>query len=190
MNNEDEKVILPEDDEAAIFTTVKGWVSRNKKFFGNKGDAEQLARIEGSTHKKCECGAIYKKDIYTICPACREQADKARHEKREKVKWDGETPIYCEDGDVFFHNEDELMDYCDEHGLYFELLRLVLCEPTKAPILEPLDFLRDAMAEDSEFDLPDSVFKAAETFNAIVAEIGPMAWVPGDKAIFFEIEHE
>lgn len=122
----DERIIFPEDPEAAQKITVEGWVSRGGLFYGND---ERAARYRGCTHVHCSnCGEPAKQG-YLICPACIAKKEKERFDSLPKVKWDGVTPICIYGSDQYFFDGDELDDYLDVHDLKAEDLMLVLCNP-------------------------------------------------------------
>lgn len=63
----EEKIILNTDKESAEYRTdIKGWVSKDGRFFGKD---ESLARYSGSTHRKCDkCESLIEKTSY--CEKC------------------------------------------------------------------------------------------------------------------------
>ena len=87
----EEKIILPESDEAAAFQKLVGWVSREGRFYGQD---EQAARWGGATHVKCsKCGKPTNKS-YTVCKKCREEQAHKRYVNFPVIMWDENVPIY------------------------------------------------------------------------------------------------
>ena len=82
---ETDKIILPGDPEAASIQTVTGWVSENGYFYGDKPNSEGLARYDGSTHRKCDCGETIKKNSY--CRKCHTKKRDAIFDGMKKVEW-------------------------------------------------------------------------------------------------------
>ena len=179
----EEKIILPESDEAAKFVTgISGWVDRNGRFYGQ---SEEMARYYGSSHKKCEeCKeAIINRD-HRYCEDCREKKFIERYNKLEKKVWDGESYLYSDLDDVYFADYDYVNDYLDEHGIEdINNLRLVICEPNYLGEISE-DYWSDDLPDD--MDLPDSVLSALETFNAALKAAGIVSWSPGKYAAIIE----
>ena len=93
-----EKVMLDSPEAATFRTDIKGWVSRDGIFYGDKPDSERIARWAGCTHRKCEdCGADSPKS-YTICEKCRTNKRDGVYAGREDKDWDAESvDVICDD---------------------------------------------------------------------------------------------
>jgi hypothetical protein len=116
---------------------VIGWQSRDGRFYD---DDEHLARWAGCTQLLCDCGAEMEKG-YTICEACRGKADAGKYEAMPFKEWDGKTPLVIYGDDIYFWDEDGVLEYCEEHDCQPEDLRLVICEPQYAQEVEPNEYL-------------------------------------------------
>jgi hypothetical protein len=174
-----EKIILPESVEAAHFQEgISGWVDRDGKFWGKD---ERMARWCGCTHVHCkDCGAVISKG-YTICDPCVIKRDIDKYKSLEKIDWDGETPLYSHEADVYFFDAQELHDYlAEEEDRTPECLRLVLCTPNRLRKIDE-DYFSDDLPEDGE--LPAEIAGALEVLNKAIREHEPVSWSPSDKAI-------
>ncbi|MBK9427259.1 MAG: hypothetical protein IPN63_07695 [Gammaproteobacteria bacterium] len=180
-----EKIIMSDSPEAAQFRTdIKGWVSRDGRFFGDGPSAEADARYHSCTHRPCrECGAPTIKR-YIKCDACRELADLASYQAMPRAEWDGKAMLYSETTDRFYSDLGEAEDHLDEMEERCTLadLRLVICEPVYVTPLES-DYCIDDLPEDGE--LPDAVWEAMQAFNAAVAGI-VLSWAPGKYALLVD----
>jgi len=91
--------------------------------------------------------------------------------------WDGKAPLCLYRDDVFFHDEGEIGDYCEEQSVEVESLELVICEPSKLPVLDG-EFFDGVLPEVG--DLPPELQKAIDDFNvAVAAYKTPLSWEPG-----------
>lgn len=175
------EVILPGDSRAARYVTdVKGWVSRDGRFYG---DDERLARWAGSTHNECEeCGAVTARP-YVKCPLCRQKAEIDRYAQREKRPYKGE-PVYSEAVERFFFDDGDLADYLEEDdALPVESLHLVFCEPQFASEIDAEDQWQDIIPEDGE--APGWLREAVEVLNETIRahRKDPVSWVGGKVAV-------
>ena len=179
----DEKIILPESDEAAKFVTgLSGWVDKNGVFWGQ---LEEMARYASATHKRCEeCKTAIIKRGYRFCADCKEKKDIERYSRLERKVWDGEVYLYSDRDDIYFSNYQELHDYIDEHQIEnIDSLRLVICEPEHLRELDA-DYWADDLPEDAE--LPESVLSTIEALNASLKDAGVVGWTPGKFAAIIE----
>lgn len=188
----DDNIITPDSPEAAQYRTdIRGWVSRNGKFYGEKGHAEHAARYEGATHLRCEgCGAIYPKSYWTVCDDCRAKSDLERYLARPRAKWDGKAMLYSETLDMFFDSPEDAMDYGymteDGNHMPLEDMRLVICEPDYAGQIDS-DYWEDQLPEDGE--IPSDLEEALEVFNRAISGI-LLSWQPGKYALDLSDEHK
>lgn len=175
----EEEIILPESDEAATYRTdIKGWVDRHGRYFGN---LEKYARLQGATHKKCECGELVKANYYGKCSSCREQRDIEKYNAMPNKDWDGETPLYSDAHDEYFFDEDELECFIDEEeDRTIENLRLIICKPNYFNTIDE-SYFDDDLPENCE-DLPPELTEAIEEFNNVIRGLKPASWSPGEYA--------
>ena len=127
------KIILLESDEAAKYVTnISGWVSSRGQFYGIN---EHLARLDGSTHKKCEsCGNVFEKMSY--CKPCHIKKEIARYNAMPQKDWEGEF-LYSEYLDEFFETLAEAQEFALDNYMITSDLRLVLCDPQYPDELMP-----------------------------------------------------
>lgn len=181
----DNKIITPDSPEAAQYRTdIRGWVSRNGKFYGENGHAEHVARYEGSTHLRCEgCGALYPKSYWMVCDDCRAKRDAERYLARPRARWDGKAMLYSEVLDRFFDSPDDADDWAsledDENPMPLEEMRLVICEPDYARTIDS-DYWADQLPEDGE--IPSDLEAALNSFNEAISGI-LLSWEPGRYAL-------
>lgn len=180
----EQDVVMYDSDAAAVYKTgLAGWVSRDGFYWGEGAQAESAARYRGCTHRPCgSCGQPTLK-TWTHCGACREKRRGERYAKLEARPWDGETPLMIWDDDVFFEDEDALLEYCEEQETTPAALRLVICEPVYLRRLDE-DYWADNLPED--FVLPASVASRIDALNTALREAGPVVWKPGMTRPVFE----
>jgi len=167
-----EEIILYDSDKAAKFVTgISGWVSAKKHFYGTD---ENLARYDGCTHKKCECGNSMERH-YTKCSECRHKSAVERYNSFPFKEWDG-TPVVTWDGDKYFFSEEELWEYCDESEL--EEISLLFCQPNKWHKIDA-DYWSDEMPENSDGELPKELQLALDNLNAVIETLPPQSYSPG-----------
>lgn len=168
-----------DDEEAAKRVSVIGWVSRDGRFYGEN---EHLARWNGCTRLKCECGNLHEKG-WTMCKACRNKASDARYEAMPFIEWDGDAPVCLYDDDKYFFSEDDVLEYCAEEELSPSDLQLVLCEPQYAHEVEPDKEYQYILPEDQSLaDIAPEISAAFAVLNAAIKAYGkPISWYPGTK---------
>lgn len=171
-NLKEKEIILPEDDRAAKLTTVKGWVSRSGRFWGND---ERMARWEGSTHKKCECGQLMGRD-YTRCHECQDKKSIEAYYKMPFKEWDGKVALYDDASDRYFFDEESVREYHEDEGLELKDARLIICEPNYLRTIE-YDYWDDCLPEDG--DLPEELVELVEKVNEYCRKSKPISWSPG-----------
>lgn len=158
------KKIHYSSDEAATYKTgLSGWVSSSGHFFGEN---EELARYNGCTHKDCEkCGKEMRRNSY--CEPCHAKGRQKKFDEFPRMPWEGKFPIYAfdTDGQGYFFDLESVFDYCYEHKITLEDLRLCFCYEVKFREIEA-DFWCDELGEDGE--MPAEVEEALEKFNLIL----------------------
>lgn len=175
--NQEPKVIMAESPEAASIQTVTGWVSSNGQFWGND---ERMARYCGSTHKTCDCGAIVEQRSY--CKYCHAKRSIEKYNKMERKAWDGDAMLYSGSHDKYFSDMDEVLDYCDDNEFQLHELRLVICEPLYASMLDIDSHCESELCEDDQ--APKELREAAAVFNRAIEAYGkPLSWMPGKFAL-------
>lgn len=173
-----EEIILPDDPRAAELKTINVWVSRRGNWY--REESEEIARWDGSTHRKCECGDVTEK-MWTICSACRRKKEDARHAQRQTAPWDGQSMIYSDRLDEYFTDEDSLKDQLRENDMSPADAVLLHCIPVRAHALDPHDIYNDDLPEDGE--LPAGIAEAFAALNQALEKCGPLGWIAGKVAV-------
>jgi hypothetical protein len=165
------EIILDTDPDIVEFRTdVSGWVSKKGDLFFGKD--ERAARYHASTHTKCSCGEVIVKGWYK-CSKCITEAKTEHYWKLPLEVWDYKKPICTYDGEHYFFDEGDLIDFLEENPEVNPLL--VICKPNYASEI-PLDFWEDAQTEDGE--LPDELIKKLTEFNKFIATLEPLSYSP------------
>lgn len=171
METKKELVIFPDDELAAKKETVTGWVSRNKRFYGEN---ESAARYDGSTHSKCECGNKVQKG-WTKCDFCRAKSAKERYDAYEFQEWDGKQPVYSDNYDKYFFDSDEIDDYCEENEVSSEDLMLVICKSNYLGLINS-SIWEDDLPEDG--DIPKELQVKLDELNEFIKTLPPVSYYP------------
>ena len=179
----EEKIILEDSPEAASIQTVTGWVSRTGIFWGKN---EAMARFEGSTHKRCACGAIVPRRSY--CAHCSEKREIERWRAMPEVEWDGEAMLYSQAADLYFSDLQEIEDHCadSDEPCTPDDLRLIICAPNYLREVDLCEDNSEALPEDGdESCFPVAVQEALEALNKAICEsrtpAQAISWSPGNK---------
>ena len=174
------EIIETTDNEAASYhTNIKGWVDRH----GNLFDDEETARYSGATHKRCKnCYQLVEKS-YVFCKVCQDAIQFERYNKMEKVKWDGETPLYSEKYDVYFYSIDNIINYANDHISEFDFttyddMRPVLCVEVELHKI-PIDYWEDMYDYSDNKELEDAI----NDFNLVLGDIKTNCWEPSDYRV-------
>jgi hypothetical protein len=159
MKNE-EIIVLDTSDEAAQLKTVTGWFSRNGRFYGND---EKLARFDGCTHKKCECGNLMTRS-YIKCDSCRAKLVREEYFKLQFVEWKsaGTNPVCIYRENEYFFDDDSIEDYLSENEMQPEDLMLVVCSPNYTHTIDS-SVWEDVLAEDQ--DIPKELQEKINEVN-------------------------
>lgn len=173
-------VVLAESPEAAEYRTdLKGWVSRNGRYFGDSAYSETAARYDGCTHYGCKyCSAVVEKP-YTACRACRDKKETDRFESLPQAEWDGKAWLYSMVREKYYPTPADAEDELEE-GETLTDLRVVICTPNYVRQLDT-EYFSDDLPEDED-DVPPEVEAAMEAFNKAVAGI-ILSWSPGKAAL-------
>ncbi|MFH1984821.1 MAG: hypothetical protein ABIL58_23515 [Pseudomonadota bacterium] len=187
MNQKDEKIVMYDSPEAAKQgkKLLFGWWSRKGRYYAPGKEAEHMARWDGCTHRRCDCGEIMER-MWTKCAKCREKAEVERHAARETAEWDGKGPIYSETIDRFFMGWSEVEDYCVDQDppVAYKDLRLLACQPIMAQPIDPFDYYGDNLPEEDDGSLPHEIVMAFKRLNEeIRACTTPLAWEPSKIAV-------
>lgn len=181
----DDKIILPESDEAAQYRTLTGWVDRHGRYWA---DDERMARWSGATHLHCDtCGAVIRKHGYTICDDCREERDVAAYNKYKTQPHDGGW-CYSEAHECFFEDEDEVEEYMAENNVTWDDLRMCATTPNYLFTIDE-DTWSDVLHEDGP-GLPSAVDEALSVLNSAIEKSEPISFSPTKIALTRVIELE
>jgi hypothetical protein len=169
----EEKIILYDSPEAATYKTgIEGWVSGGR-FFGKD---EHLARYNGCTHKKCEDCDSYAKKGWIRCEDCRSKRATDRYNALPHQDWDGKTPICTFDGDKYFFDEGELIDWLEEHELNGSDVQLVAAAPIYYQPLSAESFADNTHEDwEPEKELAEAIIK----LNEVVSKLPPHSYTVG-----------
>lgn len=109
--------------------TVGGWCCKTcGRFCGDRPNSEMAAKYCCCTDRPCQrCPTGRAQKYYTLCDSCKELESIDRFLKLEAKPYDGSA--VCEwNGDRYFFDEDELLEWIAENGLQLEDLQLVFAE--------------------------------------------------------------
>lgn len=181
----DEKIILPDSPEAARKETREVWVSREGRVYEDTPVGERCARWDGSTHKKCNCGKILKRNDF--CSDCYDKRDHEKFLSYPEIEWDHTTPLHLWGTDNFFFSEEDIYDYCDLHEVKSETLPLVTCKPCYAYSIEPYDIYQDILPEEGE--VPEELETIFAELNKRLKECrNPISWEPDKFRVKVRLE--
>lgn len=124
------KVSIPYETNAER-RTVEGWCCKTcGRFYGDDSGSERVAKYCCATDRPCErCETGRANKCYTLCDGCRSLASIERFEKLESKPYDG-TAVVEWDGDRYFFDSDDLVDWIADQEISAEDVRLVFAECT------------------------------------------------------------
>jgi len=187
---QEEIIILVTDEESAKKVTVEAWMSSKGNYFLS----EDSARQDGATHTLCKCGQMFKRDYYTACVICRDEAwnkkNIEQYNKKEFKEWDEKTPLYSYAHDEYFYSIDDIECFLEDNELGpTPDLRLVICEGVKPGSVDA-DYFEQALPENYDFDdvASKAVKNALNALNEALAQEKPWSWEPGKYRTTINIE--
>jgi hypothetical protein len=169
----EEKIIMFDSPEAAVKVNMDLWKSSD----GRLAVTEAAARYNGCTHKVCECGKIMKK--YQIrCDSCDFKSDREIFLALPFREWDLISPVCTTDGDKYFFNEEDLIEYMqeDETDPMTEI-DLLICEKNQWRAVEE-GYWCDEMPVDGDGELPKKMQEALDNLNAIISTLPAQSYSP------------
>ncbi|EEG85621.1 hypothetical protein PROPEN_02428 [Proteus penneri ATCC 35198] len=89
-------------------------------------------------------------------------------------------------GDKYFFDIDDIRNYCKEHEVSVDDLKLVLCKPNYPEALDPNDIFVDILPEDGE--VSPELYEAFEKLNKVIDKHAPLSWSPIDKAVIVTLD--
>jgi hypothetical protein len=182
-----ETIILYDSAEAATHKTVQqtGWYSSTGRFWG---DDEHMARYDGSTHRRCDCGEVHTNQSY--CTPCKDKREAAKFLELDRAAWDGTTMVYSQTAERYFHDKDDLAAFIEGQRqkdivVTAASLQLVLCEGRLPSEIDLVEIWSDDMPEDGdESHIPSAILDALETLNkAIKDNATPLSYWPTEIAV-------
>lgn len=184
--NSEKKIILFDDPNLVEYrTNLEGWTGPDGLYYGKGKEGEERARYANSTHKKCHCGEVRKKE-WSFCSSCLSKKNEERFLKLEEVEWDGES-MMCEwDGDMFFSDMDEIYDYCDCNDVDIKDLKIVLCEKKVNISLVDIDELNDEYCDQNGAGVSHyhpEIAKKVKELNDLIKNAEPKLWFPSNKRV-------
>ena len=166
-------------EESAHIVTVTGWACKTcSRWWGND---EHMAKWCCAKDLPCECGGRVEKS-WTKCGECRAKADLERFIGLSQIDWDGKTPLYSDASDEYFFDEGDLIDVLRDEESTAEDLRLLVCEPQRAPSFCMADHLCDILPDGSD-DLPDGAEEAEKALNDYLGQLDAISWTPSNKRL-------
>ncbi|HBN27231.1 MAG TPA: hypothetical protein DD405_07165 [Desulfobacteraceae bacterium] len=175
----DDKVILEDSLEAATYRTdICGWVSKKGEYWGEK---ENLARMDGATHIKCDCGNIIEKRTY--CERCdQKQRDEQFYLMPEKA-WNGEDLLFSRAEERYYHEWEGINS--DGEDVPFESMKFVFCGEVEWPQIHE-DYFWDDMPDDNK---NDELSRLVDDFNYDLRKIRTNCFLPvGIRAVLVEVK--
>lgn len=179
----EQKEIMYDSPEAAKPYTMNGWLSSNGHFYKE----ESMARYQGCTHQKCECGNKMSKG-WSKCDNCRAISSRKRYEEMPIEEWDGKTPLVIYNDDQYFFDEDSIRDYCVDNDCSPEDLQLVICEPNY-PMTVSEDYWSDQMpTDDGDGELPKGLQEKLDELNEYISKMEPLSWSQGKRRVIVKLQ--
>lgn len=173
MKSKEEKIIFYSDPNIVRQVTAKVWQGSNGRIYSN----EHGARLESCTHTHCNCGEVIGK-YYSKCEACVTESANLTFEAFQAVEWDRETPLNVYRDDVYFFDEEQLYEYCSDHGLQVEDLKLVICKPQYAGEIQE-DIFEDLLPQETGLkEVYPELAEAIEEVNKLIRKKEkPLSWI-------------
>jgi len=164
-------------ENAAEPVQVTAWKNKAGHLFFD----ERVARYDGCTHTRCECGKPAQKNLIW-CEECTTKQDCEEHTKRPVAEWTEGALVYARNHNEYFQDLAEIEGYCKRKGVEIESLHLILCEAEYAWALDPRDIYEDITSD--EGDIPVEIEAAFDKLNMEILKCKrPLSWTPGDKRI-------
>ena len=177
-----EKIIFTDSIEnPAVFESRSGWWDSNGGFWGND---KHMAQYSSATHRKCNKYPVHPATpINGYCPICHNDQAIAKYNEMESKEYDDKTPVVILNTDQYFFDKESIEDYCEEHNIKPEELKLVFCTPQYFHELEPdCDILPDDFSvDDISSELSEAFFKLNELIRTKIVA----SWTEGNIKVIW-----
>lgn len=183
MGKEESIIVLGDESVVEYRTNIEGWVGKNGIYYGKDQLGKERAMYANSTHKKCDCGNLFKINAY--CETCREKKFKEKFLNLEEVEWDGESALVCFDDDRYFYSLEEAQEYCDDNEIDIKDLMLVQCEQKFRFAQINIDELNEEYCTDEETfsDFHPDISKKIDEINDLLKNTKSKLWYATNKRI-------
>lgn len=192
-----EKIILPSSPEAAQLKTIEVWVSRLGGVYENNALGERDARHMGATHRQCKNPQHPPTFKNLLCKICADDEKTRKYNEMEGKPWDGVLPICPIDGDEYFYDYDDLVDYLagcitpeyPDLNSMKELitgLKLVHCKKNFFSEIDACDLFESDLRGLEEAEVPDELLNAVDGVNEIIRAQGHCSYSPSNVKIIFD----
>ena len=115
-------------EDAAKRVTVHGFAcAKCNRFYGDGDGGERAARYCCHTDAPCECGNR-KGRHRVLCDSCYHKSQVKRWHGLEQVAWDGKAMLTTLDGDRYFDDFDEFIEWCLEQKIMPSDSFVIHCE--------------------------------------------------------------
>lgn len=179
------KIIFTDSAEnQAVFESRTGWWDSFGRFWGND---KHMAQYSSATHRKCDKYPIHPATpVNSYCPMCYEDQAIIKYKDMPSKQYDGKTPVVILNTDQYFFDRESIEDYCDEHNLKPEDLKLVFCRPVYFKHIYPEDIYCDILPEDfSVDDISPELSEAFFKLNELIRTKIVASWVEGNIKVIW-----
>jgi len=184
-----EQFIMFDSPEAAQYReNIKGWVSSDGRYWGDRKDSEEIARYAGCTHRKCrDCDKPARKS-YLICDDCNAKRQREAYLALPYKEYDG-SPVYSHLHDEYFFSQDDLESFVEDLDEVPDSIDLVFLVPSYYSQIDA-DNWADNDPEDSDGELPKEMQQALDKLNEIISRMAPQCYYPGQIRTSYKVEKE
>lgn len=164
------------DDNGSVLKEFEIWQGVKDNKFSTD---EHRIRINNCTHHECNCGKEIENNGWQACQDCRHEQRMKKYREMQQVPW-GSFPVVIFDGDQYFFDEEEFLEYCENEDISPEDLNLCVAEPNHMGEIDT-DYWSCIIPEENDDPFSKEFHEGLKALNELIKNHAPISYSQGHK---------